>query len=217
MIRKKKEFYDKYGTEEEFRAKYQHQQNNHHYEEDLDPFDLFNMFFGGGMNGEFVHHRRGNRVFMRRRQNDDQNNEQNQPQRGRWGVLLQLLPLFLIMFSSVISGFFKSTPIYSFTPSEDYYKKMSSHINKVHYYVGDKFINKYKSPDEVIEFEYQVEREYIDYLITTCNNALKTKQELEYKLYYYSRSQHGLTIQKEINKLDFSSCNKYNEIKNRFK
>lgn len=45
--KEKKEFYDKYGTEEEFREKYA-QQNNQRYREEMDAFDLFEILFTGG-------------------------------------------------------------------------------------------------------------------------------------------------------------------------
>jgi len=68
-----------------------------------------------------------------------------------------------------------------------------------------------------MEFEYKIEREYIDYLIKKCNKVLRSKQELEQKLYYYGRSSYADNIQKELNRLDYSSCNKYNEMKHRIK
>jgi len=148
MTKKKREFYNKYGTEEEFREKYHHTQHTHHHnEEDFDPFDLFNMFFGGGMNGEFqFNRRRGNRVFVRREQNENQNQQNPDNQRGRWYILFQVIPLLLIMFSWIIGGLvnWKSTPVFSFSPSETYYKKMTTHMNRVHYYAGDIFIDTYK-------------------------------------------------------------------------
>ena len=48
----KKEFYDKYGPEEEVREKMAKQQK-YYYEDEMDEFDLFNIFFAGGPDGNF--------------------------------------------------------------------------------------------------------------------------------------------------------------------
>ena len=110
----KKEFYDKYGPEEEVREKmYQQQETErrHHqqYYDEQDPFELFNMFFGNTTQYEYRNgnlYRRNvnnNNVYNQRRRND--NNVQNN---GVRVVLYQLFPLILFMLIYILPILFKT-------------------------------------------------------------------------------------------------------------
>ena len=105
----KKEFYDKYGDEQEFRNKY-YQTHRHQHEDDIDPFDIFEMFFNGGT----ININRRN--FRRRRyNNNNNNNNENRNQRGKFFPLLQFIPLILILLLSNFTDiiyFFKTPPLY---------------------------------------------------------------------------------------------------------
>lgn len=153
----KKSFYDKYGSEEEYREKYTQQHNHQYQDEEVDPFDLFEMFFTGGMGGN-VHFQRGGRVFRRRynqqpEEAEEQGHQQNQRRAGnnRYVALIQLLPFLLIVLYSFIPYLLQTVllyinvqkPLYQFTRDEEFYKKMATSYNKIDYFVGDKFLNKY--------------------------------------------------------------------------
>ena len=106
--KEKRAFYDKYGTEEEFREKYG-QANNRRYQEEMDPFDLFEMFFTGG-NGRFE--RNGGRFVYKRNnfheeggEEEEENQGRRQRQRPGWG---QFLPLLLLTFMYVVPYIFNS-------------------------------------------------------------------------------------------------------------
>jgi len=203
--KEKREFYDKYGTEEEYREKYHQAHQNQQNEEDLDPFDLFNMFFNGNMNAF------NERRFMRRRQQEGQNGE---PVRiNRFQFLIQLLPLILIGLSSFWPYIFNSTSYYSFTPTEIHYVHKKTHINDISFYVGDKYLSAYKKENDIEDYNVQIENEYLEFLNNQCNYVNKYKNDLEYKLYYYRNSIYENLIQNEISRLDFSVCDKYNEFK----
>jgi DnaJ family protein B protein 12 len=99
----KRIFYDKYGSEEELREKYAQQNAQRYQEEDIDPFDLFEMFFTGGN----VHFQRGNRVYRRRQQHHEPEEGRQNPMPRRM-LLVQLLPFLIIILFSVVPYFFTS-------------------------------------------------------------------------------------------------------------
>lgn len=113
----KKTFYDKYGTEEEFREKYAQQHQNHQYDEDeMDPFDLFEMFFtGGNMNGN-VFRQRGGRMYRRPQPTDDPEfrraNQRVNPQMNRNVMIVQLLPFLILILFSVVPYLFNTVILY---------------------------------------------------------------------------------------------------------
>jgi DnaJ family protein B protein 12 len=78
----KKSFYDKYGNEEEFKQKY-YQANHRYYQEEMDPFEAFNIFFG---NGFYPHGHRHRHYYY---SNDNHNNGEMQNLR----TIFHLLPI----------------------------------------------------------------------------------------------------------------------------
>lgn len=158
----KRKFYDKYGDEEELRQKYHQQQQHYHEEEEIDPFDLFEMFFSGGNAGFF---QRNGRMYRRRREDPTQEQAENMHQQRnvRQGnpkqmVWMQLLPLLVLILFSVLPYLFQSVknfllyfilfltfqkPYYQFFIDEEFYKKMTTSINRVDYFVGDRFLKAY--------------------------------------------------------------------------
>jgi hypothetical protein len=68
----------------------------------MDPFDLFEMFFTGGMNGHF---RRAEN--MHRRQQHQHNNENNR-RAQRNIAYVQFLPFIIIILFSVVPYLFQS-------------------------------------------------------------------------------------------------------------
>jgi DnaJ family protein B protein 12 len=100
----KRAFYNEHGTEEDFRERHAQHYAEYH-EEDIDPFDLFEMFFNGGqMNGQFRRQRQ-QRVFRRR--NHEAENVPLRPV-GRIALLIQLLPFLLIILYSFLPYIFDS-------------------------------------------------------------------------------------------------------------
>ena len=57
---KKKEIYDKYGSEEQFREKYYQEHQQQFNEQEIDPFDIFEAFFSGTDINEVLRNRRRN-------------------------------------------------------------------------------------------------------------------------------------------------------------
>ena len=102
---------------------------------------------------------------------------------------------------------------------------MTTSYNRIKYYVGDRFIDKYRSHDEIknvrkilfflnYKLEYYIEREYLNVLAQKCNTVLQFKNELEIKLSYYRNSPYIVKLKQEYDNLDFSKCKDYNIYKN---
>eukprot|EP00340_Litonotus_pictus_P007119 CAMPEP_0170523248 /NCGR_PEP_ID=MMETSP0209-20121228/8695_1 /TAXON_ID=665100 ORGANISM="Litonotus pictus, Strain P1" /NCGR_SAMPLE_ID=MMETSP0209 /ASSEMBLY_ACC=CAM_ASM_000301 /LENGTH=294 /DNA_ID=CAMNT_0010811255 /DNA_START=28 /DNA_END=912 /DNA_ORIENTATION=+ len=210
----KKTFYDKYGPEEEVRDRmHQQQQQYYTFQDDQDPFEMFRMFFGG-MDGQFEF--QNGRVFRR----EMGRRQQQRPQRerepvNRYSLLLsQLLPLILIFMLYVLPYLLQSTPLYAFEKSGEFYiKKLTT--NKAEFYASDNYEEKYNL-NKMTEYEKktlfrEIEYAYFEFLQNKCSRAMKQKQELQYKLYYYQNyPRYAESYQRELNRLDMSYCNKYN-------
>ena len=108
---KRKDFYDKYGDEDEVREKVNQQQRMYQQQrfDEQDPFELFRMFFGGGMDGHFEF---DGRVF--RAHNMNRRRQQPEPREppNRFSLLFsQLLPLILIFVMYVLPYLLQSVSI----------------------------------------------------------------------------------------------------------
>ena len=92
---KKRELFDKYGSEEEYREKiYQERQQAYEYE-DFDAYDIFDMFFGN-IDPEVL--RRQRRRFRRAQAQQVQIN----PRYAKFLPFIQLIPILLMSLTSLI-------------------------------------------------------------------------------------------------------------------
>jgi len=199
----KKEFYDKYGNEAEFKEKY-YQAKHRYYEEEMDPFEAFNIFFG---NGFFPRGRHG--YYYQ----ENTNNDQNRNNRSIF-QFLPILVLLLVYILPNISFLFQSKPLYQFTRDSTYNHKRRTSINGVEFYVGDKFIKKYPKMKDFRFLEPTIEKEYLGYLYEDCSNVINYKNQLQYYMSMsytvYQRNQY----KRKLEQLDFGSCQKYNSLVN---
>ena len=202
----KKEFYDKYGNEEEFKQKY-YQANHRYYQEEMDPFEAFNIFFGNGF-----FNNRGRNFYW-----EDENSNRNEGQIRNRRSILQLMPLlflFLIYILPNLSFLFESKPLYQFTRDSTFNHKRRTSINGIEFYVGDKFIKKYPKMKDFKILEPSIEKEYLGYLYEDCSNVINYKNQLQYYMSMtYSSSQRNI-YKRKIDQLNFSSCHKYNNLVN---
>ena len=200
----KKSFYDKYGNEQEFKEKY-YQANHRYYEEEMDPFEAFNIFFGSGF-----YPNRGRHYYY---SNDNTNNGGMQNRR----TLFQFLPilfLFLIYLLPSLSYLFESKPLYQFTRNSSYNHKRRTSINGIEFYVGDKFIKKYPKMKDFKSLEPSIEKEYLQYLYEDCSNVINYKNELQYYMSMSYSSYQRNMYKRKMEQLNFSSCQKYNSLAN---
>ena len=202
----KKSFYDKYGNEEEFKQKY-YQANHRYYQEEMDPFEAFNIFFG---NGFYPHGHRHRHYYY---SNDNHNNGEMQNRRTIFH-LLPILFFFLIYLLPSLSFLFESKPLYQFTRDSTYSHKRTTSINGIEFYVGDKFIKKYPKMKDFKSLEPSIEKEYLSYLYEDCTNVISYKNQLQYYMSMsysaYQRNQY----KRKLEQLNFSSCEKYNSLVN---
>jgi DnaJ family protein B protein 12 len=130
---KKRELFDKYGSEEEYREKiYQERQQQFEYE-DFDAYDIFDMFFGN-IDPEII--RRQRRRFRRAQA---QQRAQINPTVLKFLPFIQLIPLLITCISYLFPYFFTSKDLYVFVKNKDYPFEKRTHRFKVDYYVGKDF------------------------------------------------------------------------------
>ena len=202
----KKSFYDKYGNEEEFKQKY-YQANHRYYQEEMDPFEAFNIFFG---NGFYPHGHRHRHYYY---SNDNHNNGEMQNRRTIFH-LLPILFFFLIYLLPSLSFLFESKPLYQFTRDSTYSHKRRTSINGIEFYVGDKFIKKYPKMKDFKSLEPSIEKEYLAYLYEDCTNVISYKNQLQYYMSMSYSSYQRNQYKRKLEQLNFSSCEKYNSLVN---
>ena len=200
---KKRELFDKYGSEEEYREKiYQERQAQYEFE-DFDAYDIFDMFFGN-VDPEVL--RRQRRRFRRAQAQQVQIN----PKFVKFLPFIQLIPVLLMGLSYILPTLLKSKDIYSFERSNDYPIQKTTKLYKINYYVGKDFQTKYKDDDnEIRKFETEIEKKYLTYLKIECQERKQLKNEIQYKMVYYGKgSYYYQLLKRELEKIDFSVCDK---------
>ena len=212
----KKQFYDKYGNEEEFRQRY-YQAHQHHYEEEMDPYDIFEILFGGG-----AMPRRGGRRARHFHRNDFNvhfNDFGAVNLRGR-SILLILIPFILMVVIQILPeliSLLKPAPLYQFNRNSIYKYKKRTLKNNIEFFASDKFINKYPSKEDYQSLENKIENDYLNYIYEKCNDVINRKKELEYYMRYsYSRYERQVYKQ-QIERLNYHYCEQYNHLRNRMK
>ena len=211
----KKSFYDKYGNEEEFRQRYY--QAHQHYEEEMDPYDIFEILFGiPNMQGRG---RRRNRNYYRNQHahNAHFNDFGTINVRGN-SLLMIFIPFLLMIVIQIlpeIFKLFKPSPLYQFTRNADYRYNKKTSKNYINFYVNDKFLNKYPNNEDYKSIESKIEKEYLDYLYTNCMKVINKKQDLEYYMRISYSKYERFAYQQKINNLNFEYCQDYNKLKNR--
>ena len=90
-----------------------------------------------------------------RHENEHENNRGNVMPVNKFAFLFQYLPFVVVILFILIPylknsvfQIFKQKPYFSFSIKEDFYKKQITHINKIAYYVGDNYLQYYKTDKE---------------------------------------------------------------------
>jgi len=204
---KKRELFDKYGSEEEYREKiYQERQQQFEYE-DFDAYDIFDMFFGN-IDPEIL--RRQRRRFRRAQA---QQRAQINPKVLKFLPFIQLIPLLLTCITYLFPYFFNSKDLYVFVKNKDYPYVKKTQRFKVEYFVGKDFQEKYKNiidnNIEMRKIETEIENKYLTYLKIECQEKNQLKEEIQYKMIYYEKGSYYYNLlNRELKKIDFSICDK---------
>ena len=163
--------------------------------QEVNPEDIFNMFFGGGMPGG-MRAGPGVRVYssgfgpaFQQRQRQRQQQQQQNPE-GAWGQLLQFLPLLMIALLSFLnmpgdegagatggSRYFSLTPV---PPHTNPQATRWARVKDIPYYVSDQFLRTVaRDRYQLTQVERLVERSYERYLVAECQSQKAYKSKLE--------------------------------------
>jgi len=205
----KRRVYDKYGDEDPdsrgggVRSGYG---GMHFNRQDINPNDIFNMFFGGkiprgvqtaGMPGGFRFYTTGfgpsfvssfGGIPTNRHGRGRHNSQEHEAHEDRrYNMLVQFLPVLLLIFTS----FFNFTgdsgatdhsgdnSYFSLTHSPPYINPLKTEAKEIPYFVTDKFIRTFtRNRYHLGRVERLVEQKYKNYLIEECRNQQTYKNEL---------------------------------------
>ncbi|NXY75361.1 DJC18 protein, partial [Glareola pratincola] len=181
--------YDEFGSDQEHVSTGQGRHYNYYteFEADITPEEIFNVFFGGhfptGNIHMFSNVARDAHYYPRRHRHErprtqEQEEEENRPQNS-YSAFIQLMPVFIIIIVSVITQLMATNPPYSL-----FYKSSIGHVIsretenlQVPYYVDKNFEKNYQGA-ELQELEKTIEKDYIDYIQTSCWKEKQQKSDL---------------------------------------
>ncbi|KAJ7401246.1 hypothetical protein BTVI_97785 [Pitangus sulphuratus] len=181
--------YDELGSDQEHVSTGQARHYNYYteFEADITPEEIFNVFFGGhfptGNIHMFSNVARDAHYYPRRHRTErawtqEQEEEDNRPQNS-YSAFIQLMPVFIIIVVSVVTQLMATNPPYSL-----FYKSSIGHVIiretenlQVPYYVDRNFEKNYQGA-ELQELEKTVEKDYIDYIQTSCWKEKQQKSDL---------------------------------------
>jgi len=203
----KRKQYDLYGPMEDQSnlRRHTHRGNRHDYsrgfEADVSAEELFNMFFGGSFGGQNVYVRRGRQWQQRAEAN-------NQGSVGT-GLLLQLMPILILVFLSVMSNFLVSDPIFSFQKTAKYpMEKLTANL-KVPYYVRENFNEYYDG--NLRRLETNIEEEYVNMLRHNCYRERSQRESLLWRARQYG----DRAMMDRANSFKTQSCDALDKLYNR--
>ncbi|XP_022316048.2 dnaJ homolog subfamily B member 14-like [Crassostrea virginica] len=175
----KRKKYDTYGPEME-EANHRRQTYRNEFEADISPEELFNMFFGGGFpsSNVYTHH------THRTRQHRHYHHRENVSNDSGFTLLLQLSPILLLVFLSLLSSWFVSDPLYSLHRSGKYDTERFTSNLRVKYYVKNDFKVDFKG--DIRRIERNVEEEYISNLRQNCWKERSYKENLLWRARNYA-------------------------------
>ncbi|KYO39207.1 dnaJ-like protein subfamily C member 18 [Alligator mississippiensis] len=181
--------YDQFGNDEETfsTAHAKHYNYYREFEADITPEEIFNMFFGGHFPTGNIHmfsnvttdaHYYPRRHRTEKAWTQEQEEEENRPQ-NTYSAFIQLMPVFIIIVVSVITQLMATNPPFSL-----FYKSSIGHVVgretqnlQVPYYVDKNFEKNYQGT-ELQELEKTIEKDYIDYIQTSCWKEKQQKSDL---------------------------------------
>ncbi|KAI8612672.1 hypothetical protein BC830DRAFT_1170877 [Chytriomyces sp. MP71] len=189
--------------------------------QEVDPEELFNMFFGQ-MAGNGVHFQfGGNGVRFNNRFQQQRRQQQRQPQTdGGIPNIFQYMPLIVLMLFSFLSMFSGTSDpslsegAYSWEFSGSYTMKRRTVAQEVDYYVNPRmFVERYEKPQfawKLKNFEKGVESQYYRNVFYQCQQEREYKQRLVSSAY----SLFGGVDQARLaqaNQYDMKACRRVEE------
>ncbi|XP_054856311.1 dnaJ homolog subfamily C member 18 [Eublepharis macularius] len=219
--------YDRFGDEHEplygnehgpsYSNLHKHYNYYREFETDITPEEIFNMFFGGNFPTGNVHMFTNvsadppcyqSRTRNERTWTHEEEEEENRPQ-NTYSAFIQLLPVFIIIIVSIVTQLMATNPPYSlfFKSNLGHTVVRETQNLQVPYYVDKNFENNYKGED-LEELEKHIEKEYIDYVQTSCRKEKQQKSELSNlaKLYRDER------LKQKAESIKLENCEKLSNI-----
>ncbi|KAK6475945.1 dnaJ-like protein subfamily C member 18 isoform X1 [Huso huso] len=216
----KRRRYDQFGDEQQMEntAHTAHHHNFYReFEADVTPEELFNIFFGGrfptgnihvytnrGATFSHYYQPRRRRMNERREEEAEENRSQN-----TFTAFLQLLPVLVLIFISVITQLMASNPPYSlfYKPALGLVVSRETQNLGVPYYVDKGFEKEYQGAS-LRELESTIETDYIDYLQTSCWKDKQQKTDLANlgRLYRDER------LKQKADSMKLENCEKLNRL-----
>ncbi|XP_023782781.1 dnaJ homolog subfamily B member 14 [Cyanistes caeruleus] len=166
----KRKQYDLTGSEEQTCNHPSNGRFNFHRgcEADITPEDLFNMFFGGAFPTGSVHSFSNGRAGYSHPNQHRQSGHEREEERGDGGfsMVIQLMPIIVLIFVSLLSQLMVSNPPYALYPrsSTGQTIKMQTENLGVIYYVNKDFRNEYKGVS-LQKVEKSVEEDYVSNIL----------------------------------------------------
>lgn len=191
--------------------------NVHFNGQEVNPEDIFNMFFGGGMPGG-VHMGGmpggfrvystgfgpgggfGGRMPRQQQRQRGQRQQQEEEPPNVFYQLINLLPLLLLLMMSFFNfgeqattSHTGSNPYFSLTHSSPFINPLHTQFTRVKdipYFVTDKFMRTYyRDRYQLAQVEKMVESSYHQYLVSECKN----QETYKIQLVKNAKTAHGLT------------------------
>lgn len=210
----KRSFYDQTGNSDPDQHYRQYTQQ-YHYEE-FSPDDLFEMIFGIPS---------GHRRRPARQQNYYYSNEEdvgarhhNTHQgrgvpRGKYAMLLQLLPLIFVLLSSFLYSFNgEEEAVYSLSPHGKYNMQHSTRRLNINYFVMQDFKTKHvKSDRDLLRVENDVEEQYMIYHYRKCEQGKANRDRImmQARWYYGAERERLAEVARNI---DLSACDEFRRV-----
>lgn len=173
---------------------------------EIDPEELFNMFFGGNpfMGNAFYRQGFGGGQPFAQRAAQRAAGQQQHAQQGGAGSaahspllqLIQLMPLLLLLLFTFLSS--RSQPAYSLQPNREYRTEFATSTYEVSFWVKDAQQHHKQYPAgsrERVRLEHQIESEYRGALQQQCYN----ERMLQQRYMYYGRRE-------EARRMELKSC-----------
>ncbi|KAG5437780.1 hypothetical protein PCANB_000493 [Pneumocystis canis] len=200
--------------------------------EEIDPQDLFNMFFGGGggfsfsSGNPFVASFGGPQIRMHHfggpRRQSGSNRHQGQAGLGSFGIstLIQLFPFIIVIifsvlssfagiFNSVFSFFSSSMPSYSLTPSPPFTEARYTYYHHIPYFVDPLKVSSL-SQVKLSRLDKKVELNYINALRINCEYEMEERKRRMEEAYGFFRVDKE-AYEKAKNMVQVS-CNRLREL-----
>jgi DnaJ family protein B protein 12 len=175
----------------------------------VDPEDIFNMFFGGGMPGGQFQQRRP-------QQRQQHHQQQQQGEVNPLAQLMQLMPILLLFMMSFFNGFpatSQSAAPFSLHAQGTYHVPMTTRDNVrgirggIKYWVQDDFHKRYGRDRRSVETS--VQQTFHDTLHSECVHQRNSQKRMIYKAKSQRRKADRDHLLAEAERLDTSACDEF--------